>query len=40
MADIPSFYMNKISFGPKARQGPGRIRFLGAMMGLIGGTGA
>ncbi len=26
LADIPSFYMNKISFGPKVRQGPGRIR--------------
>jgi fructose-1,6-bisphosphatase II len=27
LADIPSFYMNKISFGPKVKQGPGRIRF-------------
>jgi fructose-1,6-bisphosphatase II len=26
LADIPSFYMNKISFGPKVKQGPGRIR--------------
>src|SRR5207249_2897219 len=26
LADIPSFYMNKISFGEKAKQGPGRIR--------------
>jgi fructose-1,6-bisphosphatase II len=26
LADIPSFYMNKISFGPRAKQGPGRIR--------------
>jgi fructose-1,6-bisphosphatase II len=26
LADIPSFYMNKISFGPKVRHGPGRIR--------------
>src|SRR5687767_7055738 len=26
LADIPSFYMNKISFGPRVRQGPGRIR--------------
>ena len=25
LADIPSFYMNKISVGPKVRQGPGRI---------------
>jgi fructose-1,6-bisphosphatase II len=26
LADIPSFYMNKISYGPKVSQGPGRIR--------------
>jgi fructose-1,6-bisphosphatase II len=26
LADIPSFYMNKIAFGPKVKQGPGRIR--------------
>src|SRR5436190_305853 len=26
LADIPSFYMNKISFGPRVKQGPGRIR--------------
>ncbi len=26
LADIPSFYMNKISFGPKVKVGPGRIR--------------
>ncbi len=26
LADIPSFYMNKISFGPKVKQGPGRVR--------------
>ena len=25
LADIPSFYMNKISVGPKVKQGPGRI---------------
>jgi fructose-1,6-bisphosphatase II len=26
LADIPSFYMNKISFGPRVKAGPGRIR--------------
>ena len=26
LADIPSFYMNKISFGSRVKQGPGRIR--------------
>jgi fructose-1,6-bisphosphatase II len=26
LADIPSFYMNKISFGPRVKQGPGRVR--------------
>jgi fructose-1,6-bisphosphatase II len=26
LADVPSFYMNKISYGPKVKQGPGRIR--------------
>jgi len=26
LADIPSFYMNKISFGPRVKHGPGRIR--------------
>lgn len=26
LADIPSFYMNKISFGPRVKMGPGRIR--------------
>lgn len=26
LADIPSFYMNKISYGPRVKQGPGRIR--------------
>lgn len=26
LADIPSFYMNKISYGPRVRQAPGRIR--------------
>src|SRR5205814_4591086 len=26
LADIPSFYMNKISFGPRAKNGPGRVR--------------
>src|SRR4029077_11597492 len=26
LADIPSFYMNKISFGPRVKSGPGRIR--------------
>src|SRR5437667_4624332 len=26
LADIPSFYMNKISFGARVKQGPGRIR--------------
>ncbi len=26
LADIPSFYMNKLSLGPKAKEGPGRIR--------------
>src|SRR4051812_3625371 len=26
LADIPSFYMNKISFGPRVSHGPGRIR--------------
>jgi fructose-1,6-bisphosphatase II len=31
LADIPSFYMNKISFGPRVRQGPGRIRVDGAV---------
>lgn len=25
LADIPSFYMNKIAVGPKVKQGPGRI---------------
>jgi fructose-1,6-bisphosphatase II len=31
LADIPSFYMNKISYGPRVRQGPGRIRVDGAV---------
>ncbi len=26
LADVPSFYMNKISFGPRVKAGPGRIR--------------
>lgn len=26
LADIPSFYMNKISFGARVKQGPGRVR--------------
>src|SRR5205823_2063156 len=26
LGDIPSFYRNKISFGPRVKQGPGRIR--------------
>jgi fructose-1,6-bisphosphatase II len=26
LADIPSFYMNKISFGPRVKAGPGRVR--------------
>src|SRR4051794_30160635 len=26
LADIPSFYMNKISFGGRVKEGPGRIR--------------
>ena len=26
LADIPSFYMNKISFGPRVKQGPGRVK--------------
>ena len=26
LADIPSFYMNKISYGPRVKSGPGRIR--------------
>jgi fructose-1,6-bisphosphatase II len=26
LADIPSFYMNKISYGPVVKQGPGRVR--------------
>lgn len=26
LADIPSFYMQKLSFGPRAKEGPGRIR--------------
>src|SRR5205085_6277618 len=26
LADIPSFYMNKMSFGPRVKHGPGRIR--------------
>jgi len=26
LADIPSFYMNKISFGPRVKHGPGRVR--------------
>src|ERR1051326_8419636 len=26
LADIPSFYMNKISYGPRVKHGPGRIR--------------
>jgi fructose-1,6-bisphosphatase II len=26
LADVPSFYMNKISYGPKVKQGPGRIK--------------
>jgi fructose-1,6-bisphosphatase II len=31
LADIPSFYMNKISYGPRVRQGPGRIRVDGTV---------
>src|SRR5438552_13303172 len=26
LADIPSFYMNKISVGPRVKHGPGRLR--------------
>jgi fructose-1,6-bisphosphatase II len=26
LADIPSFYMNKISYGPRVKNGPGRVR--------------
>lgn len=26
LADIPSFYMNKISYGPRVKHGPGRVR--------------
>lgn len=26
LADVPSFYMSKIAFGPKVKRGPGRIR--------------
>src|SRR5687768_1860959 len=26
LADIPSFYMNKISFSPRVKNGPGRVR--------------
>lgn len=26
LADIPSFYMNKISYGPRVKLGPGRVR--------------
>lgn len=26
LADIPSFYMEKLSIGPKAKEGPGRLR--------------
>jgi fructose-1,6-bisphosphatase II len=26
LADIPSFYMNKIAFGPRVKLGPGRVR--------------
>ncbi len=26
LADIPSFYMSKIAFGPRVKEGPGRVR--------------
>src|SRR4029453_10134429 len=26
LADIPSFYMNKVSYGPRVKHGPGRVR--------------
>src|SRR3982751_2703885 len=26
LADVPSFYMNKIAFGPRVKSGPGRVR--------------
>lgn len=26
LADVPSFYMNKISYGPRVKHGPGRVR--------------
>jgi len=31
LADIPSFYMNKISYGPKVKAGPGRIKLESAV---------